>query len=188
MPLTPQQFRTGVQNLGGHHIPFDQGDLVDRRVYLDEGACGAFSAIWIRSRKLRALGQQPPDADACMEEVSWIGEQVSKGRAAAVYNEFFAGNGLRQDGMSSWPNGAVDWNRLWFFLSAQQAYYFLGVLGANTGHAIAVDTNAGAFRLFDPNYGTARFPSAQAMKTFFGAYWRRAYPDLVGRGFISRYR
>ena len=187
MALTPQQFRRGVENLGGRLVPFDQGDLVDHRVYLDEGACGAFSAIWIRNRKWRALGQQPPDADACMEEVSWIGEQVSQGRAAQVYDEFFAGNGLVRDGRSIWPNGAVDWDKLWFFLSAQQAYYFLGVLGANTGHAIAIDTNGGSFRLFDPNYGTARFPTAQAMKRFFGAYWLRAYPDLVGRGFIDRY-
>lgn len=188
MALTPQQFRTGVQKLGGHLTPFDQGELVDKRVYLDEGACGAFSAIWIRHRKLQALGHQQPDANACMEEVSWIGEQVSKGRAAEVYEEFFAGNGLKRDGRSVWPNGNIDWDKLWFFLSAQQAYYFLGVLGANTGHAIAVDTTGGGFRLFDPNYGAARFPNAPAMKTFFGAYWPKAYPDLMGRGFIERYR
>ena len=188
MPLTPQQFQTGVQHLGGRHTPFDQSYWVDRRVYLDEGACGAFSAIWIRNKKLHSLGQQPPDADACMEEVSWIGEQVAQGRAGAVYDEFFGGNELRQDGKSSWPNGNVDWNKLWFFLSAQQAYYFLGVLGGNSGHAIAIDTNGGSFRLFDPNYGTARFPTAQALKRFFGSYWPKAYPNLMGRGFITRYR
>lgn len=187
MPLTPAEFRDSAEDLGGVVAPFDQGVIVDRRAYLHQGACAAFAAVWIRDKKELAAGRAAPDAATSMEEVSWMEEQKHKGNQ--VYMDFFAANGLRRDGSIAWATTNINWQQLRFFLLAQQAFYFVGALepGAN-GHAIAFDTNLGRFKLFDPNYGTASFPDSPSLIRFFGTYWLRAYPALVGHGLIERWR
>jgi len=187
MALTPAEFQNGVEALHGLLVPFDQGLIVDGRVYLNQGACAAFAAVWIRNKKELAAGRAAPDAAACMEEVSWMEEQ--KHEAGQVYTEFLVANGLRRDGAITWPTTNINWQQLRFFLLAQQAFYFVGVLEPGAaGHAIAFDTSLGRFKLFDPNYGTASFPDSPSLIRFFGAYWPRAYPTLVGHGLIERWR
>lgn len=188
MPLTQEQFRNGVQNLDGQFIPFDQNDFVDRRAFQDNGACGAFAAVWIRNKKLQAEGQAAPSREVSLEEVSWLCEQRFKGDGD-VYKTFLEANGLKRDGAIAWSRPNIDWEKLWFFVKAQPAYYLIGVVGPDDGHGIAINTTGGRNWLFDPNYGVAKFDSEQKLKKFFCAYWPRAYPDLkVGRGIVERYR
>lgn len=186
--MEPEVFARGVENIGATLTPFDQSDFVDGRAYMNEGACYAFVLAWIRRQTEVATNRPLTGKTQTMEDVSWLSEQKHRGSLSESTQLFLRGNGLRGDGSIGFPD--VDWHKLWFFLSARPGYYIVGVAPANgEGHAVGFDTTNGSAVMFEPNYGTVTFSSAQDMKLFFGKFWGKAYPDLARgvKALIERY-
>lgn len=185
--LSDEQFKNGVENCDGQVKPWNQDQMVDGRVYMHHGACAQLAAMWIRNRKLRATAQQVPGILACTEEVSWMCEQKYKGRANEVIEEFLRAHGVRKDSGQVVFTRNFNLDAVNLFIRAKKAYYLAGAVGGDSGHGIAFDTTGVTPQMFDPNYGTAGFPTLDDMARLFKAYWPRAYADLNGQGFVARY-
>lgn len=187
--MTPEKFKSGVDKIGATLRSFDQSDIVDKRVYMDAGACYAFCLVWIARLECKATARAVPNQDQVVEDVSWLSKEKHDGNLSSSSELYMRGNGLRPDGKTA--NLDVNWNKLWFFLSAQQGFYVLGATPAvGDGHAIGFSTRNGAAIMFDPNFGEVTFQTSDDMKNFFGAYWPRAYPNLARNvgGVIERFR
>jgi hypothetical protein len=188
MPLSPEQFASGVESIGATLVAFDQTEQFGDRAYMGRGACRSISAVWLRNQKLQSAGTPRPGQDEQLEEISWLAEQQHLDNGLESVEILLGAAGLRRDATSFFKR-QVNWDKLWFFLAAKPGYYLVGAdpVGAGAGHEIAFDTRNG-YKLFDPNYGQVTFGSAQALKTFFGAYWGKAYPELTaGTASIFRY-
>lgn len=176
--MDPDLFAAGVSAIGANLMPFDQANHVDKRPYMHEGACYAFCLAWICSQRRKVDNLPVVGKSQTMEDVSWLSEQKNRGSQKESTELFMRGNGLRPDGETGFKT--VNWEKVWFFLSAQPAYYIVGAAPAGgSGHCLAFNTSNGAALMFDPNFGTVNFPDAATMKHFFSKFWPKAYPDLA---------
>lgn len=184
--ITDLEFKTCVENCGGIVKPWNQDDWIDERTYMHHGACLQFAAVWIRNQKFREIRRHLPSAKEQFDEVSWMCEQKSKGRD--VLPEFLLANGLKKDSGQIHFNHKLDIDKVAFFVLSQEAYYLVGAKNDDDGHSIAFNTRTVNPRLFDPNYGEAKFATRQGFEKFLKLFWRRSYDDLDNDGMVFRFR
>ncbi len=149
--------------------------VVDKHLYVDDGACSIFCLLEMRGI---IEGKRPSDKEK-LEVAQWVYEKrpesserikvflesagiklVGQYKGRWLYDELYAGNFIMQSG---------------------HYYYLLGMYNTHmsTGHVILVyqSPKGDNWLFYDPNFGTASFPTANGCLLAIKNVMQNIYPQ-----------
>ena len=178
--MTKSQFMNALRFCNGRvKRQFDQNQWVNNRVYMNNGACAEFAAVWIRDQKNGEI-----DDRTRLEEISWMCEQKNK-RGESIVEEFLQGNGISINNVHLSFLRNFNLNNVFNFIKSTPAYYLI-VFRTDKGHAVAINTKA-AYTFYDANFGEYSFNNMIDLESFVQAFLTVEYQNLLNKGFVKRY-
>lgn len=184
MPLTLDKFKYGVERCGGSITHFNDGDQLKNSTNLQNRDNAVIAAVWIRNQKLVNDHNPVPGSEQCIEEISWMAEQRSKGKSR-VLDQYLQAYGLRTSAGRYMFTRELKFDKNSFLINTPASYFLLDNNG-DGGNGVAFSTINGN-RFFDPNIGTAKFKYPYSIFFFFKKYWLPLYPELISHSVLQRY-
>jgi hypothetical protein len=161
---------------GGEFLPWSQRTpsrpaARGGHVNLRGGACGEYCAVWMQNVRAK---QEVPTNKNLLDDTQWI-------ISASSVHEYMAAHGFRLltnfsgDYPTAAPGAIVDQ-----VLKSGPGYYLLTVsdvpqnsapTAASKVHGVAF-VHMKTYQFFDPNWGVAKFKSAEGLGSYFPAYFK----------------
>lgn len=160
---------------------------------MEAGFCYPASAEWLIMARSGSISGFPahmelPDVYETMQSLK-ISQVKGRGGENDI-DAYLQMNGLHSVGCKNYEHPSV--RELAWDLTTYNGYYIVAVLNGRfvtkdlDGHAIAVEVNR-AFRVFDPNYGVARFAHSDDLCGFLIDLLQSYYGPSPGFARIWRY-
>ena len=173
----------------GESVEWRQKGVIANHQYVSGGACAQFCAIWIKDHKWQVNFSTDLSV---LDDAQWI-------KTRSSVDDYLKAYGFVKLKL---PAAASDFKKpssaaILGIVKAGPGFYLLtmsDVKGdgkvaneASKVHSVAFIHMRNNLQFFDPNFGIARFKTAEDLSQFFVSYGPRVLHHYTGSGYIEKY-